>query len=126
MAMMPTTNAKCEDCMLTWQDSLIITYRCPSCKSKNIKIKISKTQKANQKGRMKVQLKWKNGEMIMSSSVVCENYTDMKHFNATFEKVGDNKYKCTDCNTLMTVKEPVLVHDDNGRLKMQISTELKH
>lgn len=72
-----------------------------------------------------MQIKWENNVMIMSNSIACENYSDMKHFTNTFEKVGDNEYKCADCNTIMTIKEPVLVHDDKGRLKMQVSTEPK-
>lgn len=63
--------------------------------------------------------------MIMTESLVCENYSDMEHFYTTFEKVGDNEYKCSDCGTVMIVKEPVLILDDKGRLKMQVTTEVK-
>jgi hypothetical protein len=67
----------------------------------------------------------KDNELIMSENLVCTNYSDMKHFGSTFERVGDNEYKCTHCGTIMVVKEPVLVHDEKGRLKMQVSAEYK-
>jgi hypothetical protein len=68
-------------------------------------------------------VKRENNVTIMTESLVCKNYSDMKHFSSTFEKVSDNEYKCTYCDTVMAVKEPVLVHDDKGRLKMQVSTD---
>lgn len=72
-----------------------------------------------------MHIKWENDVMIMSSSIVCENYADMKHFTNTFERVGDNEFKCTACNTIMTIKEPVLIHDEKGKLKIRVSTEPK-
>jgi hypothetical protein len=70
-----------------------------------------------------MHIKREGNAMIMTESLVCENYSDMKHYYTTFEKVGDNEYKCSDCGTVMVVKEPVLVHDEKGRLKMQVATE---
>jgi hypothetical protein len=72
-----------------------------------------------------MHIKRENNVMIMTESLVCKNYSDMNHYNYTFERVGDNEYKCSHCNTVMTVKEPVLVHDDKGRLKMQVATKSK-
>lgn len=72
-----------------------------------------------------MRIKTENNTMIMSELIVCENYSDMKHYASTFEKVGDNEYKCVYCDTVMVVKEPVLVHDEQGRLKMQVVTEPK-
>jgi hypothetical protein len=72
-----------------------------------------------------MHIKHENNIMIMTESLVCKNYSDVKHFAYTFEKTGDNEYKCTYCNTVMIVREPVVVHDDKGRLRMQVSTESK-
>jgi hypothetical protein len=38
-----------------------------------------------------MHIKRENNVMIMSESLVCENYSDMLHFSSTFEKVGDNE-----------------------------------
>lgn len=72
-----------------------------------------------------MHIKRENGLMIMSELIVCENYSDMEHFTSVFEKVSDNEYKCTSCGAVMEVKEPILVQDDRGRLKIQIATEVK-
>lgn len=70
-----------------------------------------------------MHIKRENNVMIMTEALVCTNYTDMKHVDKGFEKVSDNEYKCIACGTVMVVKEPILVHDDKGRLKMQVATE---
>lgn len=68
----------------------------------------------------------RNGKaMLMTEGLLCVNYSDMKHYTSTFEKVGDNEYACSACGTVHTVKEPVLVHDERGRLKMQVEVEEK-
>lgn len=72
-----------------------------------------------------MHIKRENGLMIMSELIVCENYSDMKHFTNVFEKVSDNEYKCSHCGTVMEIKEPILIQDDKGRLKIQVATESK-
>ena len=72
-----------------------------------------------------MRIKTENNVRIMSEIIMCENYGDMKHFTSNFEKVRDNEYKCIYCSTVMVVKEPILVHDDKGRLKIQVVTEPK-
>jgi hypothetical protein len=72
-----------------------------------------------------MHIKTENNVMVMTESLVCPNYSDMKHFGLGFEKVIENEYKCNTCGAVLIVKEPVLVHDDKGRLKMQISVEQK-
>jgi hypothetical protein len=69
----------------------------------------------------------RNGnEMTMTDSLLCINYSDMNHLGSSrFERVGDNEYKCKNCDAVMTVKEPVLVLDEKSRLKMQVSAEYK-
>jgi hypothetical protein len=67
-----------------------------------------------------MHIKRENNAMIMSELLVCVNYGDRSHINYTFEKVGDNEYKCTYCEAVLIVKEPVLVLDDRGGLKMQV------
>jgi hypothetical protein len=73
----------------------------------------------------KMHIKIINESMIMSEGIICINYSDMKHFGEGFKKVGDNEYKCNTCGAVMVVKDPVLVHDDKGKLKMQVVTEPK-
>ena len=60
--------------------------------------------------------------MIMSEGVVCVNYGygDMNHGSGAFSRVGDNQYSCSVCGAILTIKEPVLVLDEKGRLKMQV------
>lgn len=58
--------------------------------------------------------------LIMSEGIVCVNYFDMNHGQATFKKFGDNQYGCSECGAVMTFKEPVLVLEEKGRLKMQV------
>jgi hypothetical protein len=70
-----------------------------------------------------MHIKRKNNVMIMSETLVCTNYSDMSHLDSTFEKVGDNEYRCTSCEVVLIVNEPVLIYDDKGRLKMQVSVE---
>jgi hypothetical protein len=72
-----------------------------------------------------MHIKHENNVMIMTESLVCKNYSDMKHYGPTFDNVGDNEYKCTYCNTIMVIREHFLVHDDKGRLRMRVSTESK-
>jgi hypothetical protein len=72
-----------------------------------------------------MQIKRVDNIMLMSSTLVCVNYSDMKHFNVGFEKVSDNEFKCNACGTVMAIKEPILVHDEKGKLKMQIAVETK-
>lgn len=57
---------------------------------------------------------------VMSEEIVCVNYFDMKHGLSTFSEVGVNLYGCTECGAILSIKEPVLVHDKKGRLKMQV------
>lgn len=38
MAIALQQNAECKGCKRTWYENALITYRCPFCKSKNIKI----------------------------------------------------------------------------------------
>jgi len=70
-----------------------------------------------------MHIKRKDGVMTMSELLVCSNYSDMRHFKSTFDKVGDNRYQCKECEQIIIVKEPVLVHDDKGMLKMQVVVE---
>lgn len=72
-----------------------------------------------------MHIKRENGAMVMSDTLVCTNYGDNGHFISAFERVGDNEYKCADCGVVMVIKEPVLIHGDKGRLKMQVAAELK-
>jgi hypothetical protein len=66
-----------------------------------------------------------NDEIIMTESLVCSNYYDMSHFGSIFEKVGENEYKCKTCSTVMVFKEPVLIHDNKGRVRMKVVAETK-
>jgi phage terminase large subunit len=74
---------------------------------------------------MKMRIKRENNVMIMSTNLVCENHSDMKHYVSVFDKVSDNEYKCVYCGTVMVVKEPVLIHDEFGRLRMEVAVEPK-
>lgn len=72
-----------------------------------------------------MRIKRENNVMIMSENLVCDNYINMNHVDKGFEKVSDNEYKCIACNTVMITKEPILVLDDKGKLKMQIAVVIK-
>lgn len=72
-----------------------------------------------------MHIKRENNTMIMSQSLVCTNYSDMKHFGEGFEKINIREYKCKSCGTVMEVKEIGLVLEDTGRLKVQVTTETK-
>jgi uncharacterized Zn finger protein len=69
----------------------------------------------------------RNGNiMTMTESLVCPNFSDanLKHFKNDFEKVNDNTYKCNECGSIMKIMEPIsVIHDENGRLKMQVQVE---
>ncbi len=64
--------------------------------------------------------------MIMSEGIVCSNYGDMNHGLVIFSKVGDNQYSCSVCGAILTIKEPVLVLDEKGRLKIQVEVGTGH
>lgn len=72
-----------------------------------------------------MHIKRHNSEMTMSSSLVCGNYLHFNHYDNNFERIGDNEYQCTSCGSVLVVKEPVLVLDDKGKLKMVVSAEVK-
>jgi uncharacterized Zn finger protein len=62
----------------------------------------------------------------MSQSLVCTNYSDMKHFGEGFEKINDYEYKCKSCGTVMRItRTPIVYLDDKCRLKVQVVSETK-
>lgn len=72
-----------------------------------------------------MHIKREKNRMIMSEGLVCPNYADMSHYGGRFEQVGDQEYQCQNCGTVMVVKDPVLVLDHIGMLKMQVVVEGK-
>lgn len=72
-----------------------------------------------------MNIKREGNIMVMYQNLVCPNYSDMKHYGLGFERIEGNEYKCNSCGLVLIVKEPILVHDDKDRLKMQIAVEQK-
>ena len=72
-----------------------------------------------------MNIRHEGNKQIMTESIVCVNYWDMKHYGDGFEKIGDNEYKCVTCGTVLTIGNPVLVMDEKNRLKMQVTVEQK-
>ena len=73
-----------------------------------------------------MNIKRENNVMIMTQSLVCTNYSDMKHFGEGFEKISDYEYKCKSCGVAMKItRTPIIILDDKGRLKVQVVTETR-
>jgi hypothetical protein len=68
-----------------------------------------------------MRIKHDGNVRIMSELIACPNYGDMKHFDLSFEDVGDYAYKCNTCGTVITfLINPSIIHEENGRLKVQV------
>jgi hypothetical protein len=72
-----------------------------------------------------MHIKRGNGQIVMMETINCVNYFDMKHIGNELKEIGKNEYICEKCNAIMTFKEPVLVQDENGRLRMKVVAEVK-
>lgn len=72
-----------------------------------------------------MHIKRAGDRLTMSETLVCTNYGDMQHHVGAFEKIDDNRFRCTTCAAVATVSEPVIVFDDKGRLKMQVAVEFQ-
>lgn len=72
-----------------------------------------------------MKIKHVDDGMLMTQTLRCVNDMGLCHIKPTFEKVDGNEYKCTHCGAVLIVKEPVLNHDDNGRLKMEVHVKQK-
>jgi hypothetical protein len=67
-----------------------------------------------------------DGALIMTESIVCSNYSDMKHFGDGFEKLNEYEFKCKTCGAIMSItRRPIIIHDAKGRVKVQVVTETK-
>ena len=72
-----------------------------------------------------MNIKREGKDVIMSQKLVCDNYSDMKHYGLGFENVGKDEYKCNSCGRIMVVNEVILLHDEKGNLKMEVYTTEK-
>jgi hypothetical protein len=72
---------------------------------------------------LKMHIRRKGNVLTMSESIVCPNYGDMQHGIQKFDKIENNKFKCTNCGCEITILTPVVVQDDRGMLQLKVDVE---